>query len=479
MVFSSTEFLFLFLPLTLIVYFNPFFKGRRFRNYFLLLMSLGFYGWGEPLFVFVMLLSITINWFFALQIDKHSDKTKRKRLLIPPITFDILLMFLFKYLGFAARNIGFLINRDISLDITLPIGISFFTFQIMSYVFDVYYRNAKVQKNVLNVGLYISLFPQLIAGPIVRYETVADEIMNRKETKTDITQGVICFTYGLGKKVLLANYVAAIADNIFGLSGDMSTATAWLGAIAYALQIYFDFSGYSDMAIGLGLIFGFHFLENFNYPYAAYSITDFWRRWHISLSTWFRDYVYIPLGGNRVSKPRWVLNLFVVWTLTGIWHGANWTFIVWGLYYFIFLLAEKLLGYANKPTWYSRIYTLFIILIGWVLFRSENLAIAFDYIRAMFGIGSKVLVDKVFHYYFQGGKWILLIAAIFCLPVSKYVKQRLEKSLNIQNANRAEQNRFSQVMFQLLQIIPLLIVFILSIVVVVNSDYNPFIYFNF
>lgn len=479
MVFSSTEFLFLFLPLTLIIYFNPFFKNRKFRNYSLLLMSLGFYGWGEPLFIFVMMLSILINWFFALQIDRQSNKAKRKKMLIPPIAFDILLMFLFKYLGFTARNIGLLINRNISMDIALPIGISFFTFQIMSYVFDVYYGYAKVQKNVLNVGLYIALFPQLIAGPIVRYETVADEINSRKESREGITQGVIRFTYGLGKKVLLANYVAVIADNIFALSGDMSIATAWLGIIAYALQIYFDFSGYSDMGIGLGLIFGFHFLENFNYPYIASSITDFWRRWHISLSTWFRDYVYIPLGGNRVSIPRWALNLFVVWLLTGIWHGANWTFIIWGLYYFIFLLAEKLLGYAKKPTWYSHVYTLFIVLIGWVVFRSLSLTEAIRYIGVMLGVGSKALIDDVFLYYITGGKWVLLAAIVFCIPVAPAIKRLIARKAGSSSVVNNQMILTTNITSELIQAIPFLIVFILSVLVCINSTYNPFIYFNF
>ncbi|HQO56930.1 MAG TPA: MBOAT family O-acyltransferase [Clostridia bacterium] len=480
MVFSSTEFLLLFLPLTLIIYFNPFFKGRKFRNYFLLLMSLGFYGWGEPLFLFVMIFSIFINWFFALQIDKQSDKAKRKRMLIPPIVFDILLMFLFKYLAFTAKNIGWLFNTDLRLDIALPIGISFFTFQIMSYVFDVYYRKARVQRNILNVGLYISLFPQLIAGPIVRYETVADEIMNRRETRADITHGVIRFTYGLGKKVLLANYTAVIADNIFALSGEMSIGTAWLGIIAYALQIYFDFSGYSDMAIGLGLIFGFHFEENFNFPYAAYSVTDFWRRWHISLSTWFRDYVYIPLGGNRVSKPRWALNLLVVWTLTGIWHGANWTFIAWGLYYFVFLLAEKLLGYVRKSTLLSRVYTVLVVLVGWVIFRSLSLDEAVRYIGVMFGIGAKGWSDNLFIYYYFGGKWVLIIAILFSLPVSACARKLLSKFTALTSDAKGYGNpASSSALAEVLQAVPLIIVFVLSLLASVNSSYNPFIYFNF
>jgi len=283
MVFSSTEFLLLFLPLVLLVYYNPWFRGRKFRNYALLLFSLGFYGWGEPLFIAVMLFSIFVNWLSAILIDREDSPKARKRRLVPAVIFNILLIFVFKYLAFSARNLGLLLGRDIRLNIALPIGISFFTFQILSYVFDVYYRRAQLQRNLLYVGLYISLFPQLIAGPIVRYETIADEIVYRAESRADITRGVIRFVYGLGKKALIANYTAVIADNIFSLAGGLSTATAWLGVVAYALQIYFDFSGYSDMAIGLGLVFGFHFDENFNYPYTAGSVTDFWRRWHIDV----------------------------------------------------------------------------------------------------------------------------------------------------------------------------------------------------
>lgn len=318
MVFSSTVFLFLFLPLILIIYYNPIVKNRKFRNIFLLLVSLGFYAWGEPVFVFVMMLSIIINWFLALKIDKNE---KKKRYVILAILYNVGLLFVFKYLSFFANNMGLLFKVDkITLNIALPIGISFFTFQMLSYVLDVYFNKAKVQKNLLYVGLYVSLFPQLIAGPIVRYETIANEIETRQENTKDFCDGIYRFVYGLGKKVLISNYVGLVVDNIFVSMNitPISTATAWLGAIAYTLQIYFDFSGYSDMAIGLGKMFGFHFNENFNYPYMAKSITDFWRRWHISLSTWFRDYVYIPLGGNRVSNKRHIFNLFIVWLLTGM-----------------------------------------------------------------------------------------------------------------------------------------------------------------
>ncbi|MDR2020575.1 MAG: MBOAT family protein [Treponema sp.] len=349
MVFSSTLFLLLFLPLTLICYYNPFWKGRKFKNSILLIASLGFYAWGEPLFVFIMLLSIFINWITVIFMDGQKTKAKKKKVLVIIVAFNILLLFIFKYLPFVARNIGFLFKHNISLDITLPIGISFFTFQIMSYIFDVYYQKVRVQKNIINIALYVSMFPQLIAGPIVRYETIEQEINNRNETSDNFTRGMSRFIMGFGKKILIANYAGFVADEIFSLAGNLSVASAWLGAVSYTIQIFFDFSAYSDMAIGLGLMFGFHFLENFNYPYTAKSISDFWKRWHISLSTWFRDYVYIPLGGSRVSKGRYIFNLFAVWFLTGTWHGANWTFIVWGLYYFLLLVTEKFIRFAPPP----------------------------------------------------------------------------------------------------------------------------------
>jgi alginate O-acetyltransferase complex protein AlgI len=334
------------------VYYNPFVKKRGFRNIVLLLASLFFYGWGEPVFVFLMILSIIVNWAFGLMVDgmaKKGNKLGMKLGMILSVVYNLGLMFVFKYLTFVTKNISFLLHNDsIVVNIALPIGISFFTFQLMSYVFDVYYGTAKVQKNLLYVGLYVSMFPQLIAGPIVRYETVADEIVNRVENRKDFAEGFGRFVVGLGKKILISNYVGKIADIAFATEGGMSVAMAWLGAIAYTLQIYFDFSGYSDMAIGLGRMFGFHFLENFNFPYVSKSITEFWRRWHITLSTWFRDYVYIPLGGNRVSKGRHIWNIFVVWFLTGVWHGANWTFICWGLLYFVLLMFEKLTGFHKK-----------------------------------------------------------------------------------------------------------------------------------
>ena len=469
MVFSSPVFLFMFLPLVLAVYYNPFFKGRAFRNHVLLLFSLAFYAWGEPLFVLVMIFSIGVSWFFARVMDRQTDDGKRRLWMLVPIIFDIGLIVVFKYLGFFSANLGSLLGRPgLAINIPLPIGISFFTFQIMSYVLDVYRRRVPVQNSALSLGLYISLFPQLIAGPIVRYETVAGQIMDRRESQSDLTQGMTRFVFGLGKKVLLANYVGLIADNIFSLKNGISAATAWLGLAAYALQIYFDFSGYSDMAIGLGRMFGFHFLENFNFPYIANSVTDFWRRWHISLGSWFRDYVYIPLGGNRAGKARWVFNLLAVWLLTGLWHGANWTFVVWGLYYFVLLLAEKKFHFTKRLGPLSHVYTLLAVLIGWVIFRSETLAAAGRYIGILFGAGAAGAVDRTFYYYLNNGRAVLLAAVLCTLPVTRWLRARLER----------RESRWILAL-DAGKLLLTAIVFILAVLVSVKSTYNPFIYFNF
>lgn len=349
MVFSSTLFLFLFLPLTLMIYYNPFVRSRKFRNRCLLVASLFFYAWGEPFFVWLMVLSIAVGWACGRAMERAASRRQEKRILTAGVVFHVGLLFVFKYLTFVVSQLGLLLHEDFSaIHIALPIGISFFTFQLLSYLSDIYYGRSKAQQSVLAVGLYIALFPQIIAGPIVRYETIEQQIEHRVENIADFSSGMMCFIYGLGKKVVIANYMGVVADNIFDGGGSLSLATAWYGAFAYTLQIYFDFSGYSDMAIGFGRMFGFHFMENFNYPYISRSATEFWRRWHISLGTWFRDYVYIPLGGNRVTRRRWGYNLFVVWALTGIWHGANWTFLCWGLWYFVLLLVEKLTGFPEK-----------------------------------------------------------------------------------------------------------------------------------
>lgn len=452
-------FLFLFLPAVLLIYYNPIVKTRTFRNVFLLLASLAFYAWGEPIFVFLMILSIFITWYIGLKIQKKHNKGT----LTAGVCYHILVLFIFKYLTFAATEVGLLIHKDMSfISISLPIGISFFTFQLMSYLFDIYYGTAEAQSNPLYVGLYVSLFPQLIAGPIVRYKQVAEEISNRRESYSDIVDGMERFIYGLGKKVLIANYMAQIADNVFDYLPDRSVAMAWLGAVAYALQIYFDFSGYSDMAIGLGRMFGFHFDENFNYPYISKSVTEFWRRWHISLSSWFRDYVYIPLGGNRVKKSRWVFNLAVVWILTGIWHGANWTFVLWGGVYCIILLIEKIIGFTEKIGIFSHIYTMVVVMLAWVIFRSGSIAEAWVYIGQMFGVGASGGYDSAISSYLASTKMILIAAIIGSGPLLK----KICEWLNRKNIGWIEQ-------------VWLVFIFILSTIQVVGSTYNPFIYFNF
>lgn len=488
MVFSSTEFIFLFLPAVIALYYIVPKKHRSilYRNTVLLVSSLLFYAWGEPVFIFVILFYIVINWFAALKIGKYSDKRHRKRYLVFAVFMDVLLIFVFKYLSFAAYNVGLLINKPIDLGIALPVGISFFTFQIMSYVFDVYYKTTAAQKNLFKVALYIALFSQLIAGPIVKYSDVEREINQRNEDAQDFTRGVIRFVLGLGKKVLIANYVAVIADNTFAVSASsLSCTSAWLGAAAYMLQIYFDFSGYSDMAIGMGLMFGFHFKENFNFPYAASSITDFWRRWHISLSSWFRNYVYIPLGGNRVSKKRNFFNLSVVWLLTGIWHGANWTFVLWGIYYLIWLIIEKSTGIAKRPQkgiWraISHTGTLLIVLFGWVLFRSADINSAVSYIGTMFGFGAG-FTDATFAYNIQNGWLVLLVSTVLAFPVMRYINSKLGIELEIFAEGNAKSLRHKRISAAENLLLPLFVlaVFVISVMVAVKATYNPFIYFNF
>ncbi len=459
MVFSSTIFLFLFLPLTVLIYYNPIYSSRKFRNIFLLLASLFFYAWGEPIFVFLMILSIAVGWYVGKRIEAASGKSK-KRILIAGVSFHVAILFVFKYLTFLSQQLGLLIHKDFSwLHIALPIGISFFTFQLLSYLFDIYYGKAKAQRNILNVGLYIALFPQLIAGPIVRYDAIEEQIMHRRETMTDFCEGMQRFIYGLAKKVLIADYAAQVADNIFGAGTTLSVGTAWLGAAAYTLQIYFDFSGYSDMAIGLGKMFGFQFPENFNYPYIAKSATEFWRRWHISLGTWFRDYVYFPLGGNRCSKLRWVGNLFIVWALTGIWHGANWTFLCWGLFYFVLMVFEKETDFPKRLGIFSHVYALIAIVVGWTIFRSDNLTDCASYLSMMFGIGSAGLVDDLFVYYISNGYVVLAAGVIFACPLIRQLRK-----INF---------------FVSVEPFIVTVLFLLALVNTIGSTYNPFIYFNF
>ncbi len=466
MLFSTNMFLFLFLPCVLFGYY-ALCRTRRMKNLFLFFSSIVFYGYGEPKFVFVLLLSTIINYILALLIDAiKKRKVIKTCVFIIDLLFNIGLIFVFKYLNFTVDNINSIFNSNITIKkILLPIGISFFTFQILSYVIDVYRGKVKVQKNPINLGLYISLFPQLIAGPIVRYETVEDQIMNRKENTSSFAYGVERFIYGLGKKVIIANTMATIADSIFNSSITLETPQLllWVAAIAYAFQILFDFSGYSDMAIGLGKMFGFDFEENFNYPYISKSITEFWRRWHISLGTWFRDYVYIPLGGSKCSTIRIIFNLLVVWLLTGIWHGANWTFIVWGLMYFVLLVIEKLtkLDKDTKiPSIIKRLYTLFFVLLGWIIFRADNISYALMYIKRMFTFNN-IASMKVVEVLMENG-FIIVFAILLSTPLFKKL---------------IENNKIFK--HPIIKDILLAIILVLCVSYITKGVYNPFIYFNF
>ena len=465
MLFSSPEFLFVFLPVVLIGYFFVLKKSRKLQNGFLTICSLFFYAYGEPWFVFVMMASILANWGFALWIDKvRQDKKKARLAIAAMLAVNLGIIFVFKYLSFTVVNLNSLFGAGLTVPkIALPIGISFFTFQAVSYVIDVYRGHGQVQKNPMNVALYISFFPQLIAGPIVRYQTIAEQIEGRKETVQLFSKGVCRFIIGLGKKMILANQFALIADAAFGSVGQLSVVSAWVGALAYTFQIFYDFSGYSDMAIGLGSMFGFTFLENFNYPYISRTVSEFWRRWHISLGTFFRDYVYIPLGGSRVkSKGRLVFNLFGVWLLTGIWHGANWTFITWGLMYFVLLTAEKLLGKDKGKSLFGWVYTLFFVVIGWVIFRATSLPEAAVYIGNLFGSGGSV-IDGQAVFYLKENAVFFVLAALFSMPVGQWVEKKIQR------------HRWVKALYP----VGICLILLISISYMVKNAYNPFIYFNF
>lgn len=472
MLFSSTIFIFAFLPLVIVLYFTVLNKSIFLQNMLLLVASIGFYAWGEPRFVLVMLASIILNYIFARMIDSFVDQ--RKVWLAVTVIFNIGTLFIFKYLNFTISNIDHIFGNILpQTNIELPIGISFFTFQAMSYVIDVYRREVKAQTNIFYLALYVSFFPQLVAGPIVRYKDINEQLYDRMHSIENIHTGVRKFIAGLGKKVLISNNLAVVADaafNAVGEGGSVSLLFAWLGAIAYMMQIYFDFDGYSQMAIGLGKMFGFDFHENFNYPYIANSITDFWRRWHISLSTWFRDYLYIPLGGNRVeSVRRHIFNLFIVWLATGIWHGANWTFILWGLMYFVLLVFEKYSNLYTKlsklPCVAQRFYTLFFIIIAWVFFRAESVFDGGKYLVKMFA--NNIVIDGQAVRYFCEYKWYFLIAVLYSSSLFKVLAYRFKLNIKIKT-----------VMEDLSPIVYILI-FGISVVYLVTGGYNPFIYFNF
>ncbi len=473
MVFSSILFLFRFLPIALFMYFIA--PGKM-KNLVLFLLSLFFYAWGEPVYVVLMLFSTVVDYTHGLLVwrFKEQQQTGKARMaVLSSVIINLSLLCFFKYSDFLINNINQLLGTAISnLNLGLPIGISFYTFQTMSYTIDVYRGDAKVQKNIISFGTYVAMFPQLIAGPIVQYKTVDEQINNRKTTWESFSYGVIRFVTGLGKKVLLANNIGLLWEEIQALSvsGTLSAMTAWIGAVAYAFQIYFDFSGYSDMAIGLGSMFGFHFHENFDHPYESKSITEFWRRWHISLGTWFREYVYIPLGGNRKGKTVQIRNILVVWALTGIWHGASWNFMIWGLYFGILLIIEKLWLYRvleKLPGVCRHIYTIILVLISWVIFAFDSINRGIVYIGKMFGADGMVFDDKSLYLLGSYGLlFLILIVGSTSLP-QKAAGYIMERFRNIPVMQTVICNAF------------LLAVMILSIAFVVDASYNPFLYFRF
>lgn len=466
MVFSSTIFLCVYLPLVLLGYYICPKKGR---NLFLLIVSLVFYAWGEPKYVFLMIFSILVNYIFGRLMDKNRGRQKRmKLLLVLSVVIDLGLLSVFKYTDFIITNINAIFGSSFDLlNIALPIGISFYTFQAMSYTIDVYRDDVRVQKNLIDFGMYITMFPQLIAGPIVRYADVQDQLAERSVTTADFSEGVMRFVVGLGKKVLLANQMGAVWSDIYALGGDVSALMAWTGAIAYTFQIYFDFSGYSDMAIGLGRMFGFKFPENFRYPYQSVSITDFWRRWHITLSTWFKEYLYIPLGGNRRGLARQALNLLIVWSLTGFWHGAGWNFVMWGLYYFVILFIEKLFllkALDKLPKFFRHVYALLLIIIGWVIFASDDVSVLLPYLGSMFGANGAIGGMDV---YTLLTKAVLLV--ICCIASTELPKKLFLSAAGAMNEKAA---------FTLKSVLTIALL-ALSMILLIGDSYNPFLYFRF
>ncbi|MBR1630135.1 MAG: MBOAT family protein [Lachnospiraceae bacterium] len=458
MVFSSFVFLLLFLPFTLL---GHYIVPTRWKNTFLLAVSLLFYAWGEPVYVFILLFSIAFNFWIAQWMErcrKQRNEKSAKTLLVIGVVGDLSVLCVFKYTDFLLQTINSVFGMHIPLPgIPLPIGVSFFTFQTLSYVIDVFRGVVPAERNIVSFGAYVSMFPQLIAGPIVQYKTVAKELSLRSVSLADFSEGVWRFSIGLAKKVVLANSAGALFDEISAYAPGLSTAGAWLGAIAFTFQIYFDFSGYSDMAIGLGRMFGFHFLENFDHPYISQSITEFWRRWHISLGTWFREYVYIPLCGHRNGAFRQIANIFVVWILTGLWHGAAANFVLWGLYYAVLLIAEKLLlkkVIKILPSAFGNIYTMFFVVIGWTIFAHTDMAALCNYLKAMVGIGVPLYLKSVGFYARTRG--VLLLACVACsLPWRLSSKWKTLRPMLVG------------------------ILWILSIAFLVADSYNPFLYFRF
>ncbi len=473
MVFSSLIFLFYFLPVVMILYYAA---PERFKNPVLFFASLIFYAWGEPVYVLLMLFSTVADYVHGILVDnfiKKSQRTKAKLAVASSVTINLLVLGFFKYAPFLIATVNSLFSVNIPVpELSLPIGISFYTFQTMSYTIDVYRGDARVQKNIISFGTYVALFPQLIAGPIVQYKTIDSQLNDRRVSAKGLAYGITRFIIGLGKKVLLANNIGIMWENVqscFYNSASFSAATAWLGAIAFAFQIYFDFSGYSDMAIGLGAMFGFRFNENFSYPYQSASITEFWRRWHISLGTWFREYVYIPLGGNRVSRLKWLRNLLIVWALTGIWHGASWNFLVWGLYFGVLLIAEKLFirkVLLQLPRFLQQLYTCFLVVISWVIFAFESINTGMVYIKRMFV--NPIACDDKAVYLLAGNGLLLAVLLLGSTNIPARCAGRLKEYLGGES-----------VCYTIISGLFLAAVLVLSIAYIVDASYNPFLYFRF
>ncbi|MDO5539729.1 MAG: MBOAT family protein [Eubacteriales bacterium] len=472
MVFSSLLFLFRFLPAVLILYYV---SPVKFRNIILFLFSLFFYAWGEPKYVFLMLCSITIDYIIGKKIEKsnmENQKGQARGWMMASVIYNLSVLGFFKYADFLIGSVNGILGTSMPLPgIPLPIGISFFTFQTMSYTIDVYRGVTQAQKSWLNYGTYVSMFPQLIAGPIVQYKTIASQLRERKESTEDFVSGIHRFMIGAGKKVLLANNIGVLWDTVSSMpAGSLPVATAWLGAAAYTFQIYFDFSGYSDMAIGLGRMFGFHFLENFNYPYVSKSITEFWRRWHISLGSWFREYVYIPLGGNRMGVLKQIRNIAIVWMLTGIWHGASWNFVLWGVYYGILLILEKFVfgKYLKKlPAAAQVVYAIFFVMIGWMIFAFDRMGAGMIYIGSMFGAGGGFADSTTIYLLYNYAVLLaVLILGVTELPgkIAGYVIQKTGEASWINTVIRCAFYGG---------------IFLLSVAYLVDASYNPFLYFRF
>lgn len=444
---------------------------RKFRNLVFFIASLIFYAWGEPIYIIIMLFSTFFDYFNGLAIEKHRDNKKvSKMILINSLIINLGILVFFKYADFFISNINNLLNLNIPLkNLPLPLGISFYTFQTLSYTIDVYLDKVPVQENIISFGTYVAMFPQLVAGPIVRYSEIQKELDNREESLYLFGEGAELFIIGLSKKVLLANNIGLLWDTVKSTPlGELSILSAWLGILAFTFQIYFDFSGYSDMALGLGKMFGFNFMKNFDYPYTSKSVTEFWRRWHISLGAWFREYVYIPLGGNREGQSKQFRNLIIVWFLTGLWHGANWNFIIWGLYYGLIIILEKLFlldWFEDKPRFIKHIYTMLIVIVGWVFFEFEDISLGLSFIKTMFGFGNNPLIDRSAIYYLYTNALLFVILIVSSTQIPKKIFSRIKLKLNNSKA----------------VIIPIAYMFLIFLCTayLVNETYNPFLYFRF